>query len=127
MNKPTITDLFLYSDGSIEIKITEDTDQVTTITLTSEKMKGLDMDQRYEAAKKRAQSYIACVEKENQVIGEPFADILQPGWDAPIVLKNDGLIPRTLDMRVEDAMESLASVYRNNQSRAEVNAQSELS
>jgi hypothetical protein len=44
--KPEITSLFLFSDGSVEIKIKEDDTQVTTINLASEKLKGLDLDQR---------------------------------------------------------------------------------
>lgn len=72
--KTIITSLFLYTDGSVEIKIKESSGEETTFTLSAEKFTGMDMDARYAAAKQRAASYIACLEKEDMTNPEyrPF-------------------------------------------------------
>lgn len=63
--KTIITSLFLYTDGSVEIKIKEPSGEETEFKLSKEKFTGMDMDARYAAAKQRAASYIACLEKED--------------------------------------------------------------
>lgn len=78
-----ITSLFLYTDGSVEIKIKEPSGEETTFKLSAEKFTGMDMDARYVAAKQRAASYIACLEKEDMTDPEyrPFPMVIKGTYD----------------------------------------------